>query len=77
MNKDRCIYYNIYMGKFFFLGSRFGGLSGTLDHIFAWCAPEGENFAAKPRLSTQLTELRRLPPLGGIFLPGTISFLSK
>ena len=38
-------------------------LNGTLDHIFAWCAPQGENFATKPRLSKQLTELRRLPPL--------------
>ena len=51
------------MGKILFVGSRFGGLSGTLDHIFAWCAPQGENFATKPRLSKQLTELRRLPPL--------------
>ena len=57
------IYIYIYLWGNFFSGAPIWALNGTLDHIFAWCAPQGENFATRPRLSKQLTELRRLPPL--------------
>ena len=50
------------MGNFF-LGSPERGVLRYRDYEFTWCAPQGENFAAKPRLSTQRTELRRLAPL--------------
>ena len=34
------------MGKFVFSESRKGGLSGTLEYIFTWCAPQGAIDAA-------------------------------